>query len=405
MTLTGDESYPDFRSRIRQQRRQEKFGGDVPFHEHQGEDIAGGVFSGIVLSGDFRSTNWDGVVPANLATRDTNATTGFYFDSSLGSVQIMGDLFLGGSIVLDGSGLVGSSNFSSGSAGWQIEADGSAEFNVGIIGGWVLTATALKDAGGLVGLSSVVTGGDDIRFFAGHATPSSAPFKVTEAGVLTATSGAIGGWAINASTLVGGNLTLASSGNLTAGTNNDVVRISGDDATYRIWVGNATAANGWSVDKDGVMSMSDGTAAAPAVRFHSEIDWGIFRDANGIGFTMNGVRTSRFEDGATRLASWCFLEANDGVNDGGRLVLVGAGSNPDWRLHSGNDTYTISSENRDYFQINDTTYVATFTQGRIRLAETTAPTPVGGYGDLYTATDNKLYFVDGGGTTHEVAFV
>jgi len=70
----------------------------------------------------------------------------------------------------------------------------------GTIGGWVIDADSLKDAAGIVGMSSAVTGADDVRFWAGHATPLSAPFYVTEAGVLTATSGTFGG------SLIAGNI-------------------------------------------------------------------------------------------------------------------------------------------------------------------------------------------------------
>jgi hypothetical protein len=83
---------------------------------------------------------------------------------------------------------------------------------LGTIGGWVIGATSLKDVAGTVGMSSAVTGGDDIRFFAGNVTPASAPFRVTEAGALTATSatitgaitatsGTIGGWTIDSTTI------------------------------------------------------------------------------------------------------------------------------------------------------------------------------------------------------------
>ena len=113
----------------------------------------------------------------------------------------------------------------------QIEADGDATFagavtaTAGAIGGWVLGATQLADAAGAVGLSSAVTAGDDIRLWAGDATPASAEFRVTEAGVLTATSatitgaitatsgsftgtvtstaGTIGGWTLGATSLTG----------------------------------------------------------------------------------------------------------------------------------------------------------------------------------------------------------
>ena len=79
-------------------------------------------------------------------------------------------------------------------------------------------------------------------------------------GTVTATAGAIGGWAIGATTLTGGNATLSSTGNLTLGTGNDVVRLSADDATYRIWVGHATAASApFRVTKAGVLTASSAT--------------------------------------------------------------------------------------------------------------------------------------------------
>jgi len=45
------------------------------------------------------------------------------------------------------------------------------------------------------------------------------------------------------------------------------------------------------------------------------------------------------------------------------------------------------------------------TGGALWLAEGTTPTAVGGYGAIYTKNDNKLYFQDGAGVEHEVAFV
>jgi len=78
---------------------------------------------------------------------------------------------------------------------------GAITATTGAIGGWAISATALKDAAGTVGMSSVVTDGDDIRFWAGNTTPGSAPFRVTEAGVLTASSGTIAGWSISSTTL------------------------------------------------------------------------------------------------------------------------------------------------------------------------------------------------------------
>jgi hypothetical protein len=149
----------------------------------------------------------------------------------------------------------------------------------GEIGGWTLGSTSLTAGSGStrVGLDS---GGTNPAIYAGSATPGSAPFRVTNAGALTATnatitgaitatsgsftgsitstSGTIGGWTIGASSLTGGNATLASSGNLTLGTGNNVVRASADDGSYRLWVGHATAASApFRVSTAGTVAMTD----------------------------------------------------------------------------------------------------------------------------------------------------
>lgn len=87
---------------------------------------------------------------------------------------------------------------------FQVDNAGNAT-----IGGWTLDSDEIKDAAGVVGMSSAVTGADDIRFWAGDATPGSAEFRVYESGALvassatitgaiTATSGAIGGFTVGA---------------------------------------------------------------------------------------------------------------------------------------------------------------------------------------------------------------
>ncbi len=150
---------------------------------------------------------------------------------------------------------------------------GSITATTGTVGGWVISSASLADAAGVVGMSSAVTGGDDVRFWAGNATPSSAPFRVTEAGALvatsatisgsiTATSGTIGGWTVGASTLTGGNATLNSSGILSLGTGNDVVVLDAADATYRLAIGNTTYSSApFTISKSGVCLIRTSGAA------------------------------------------------------------------------------------------------------------------------------------------------
>ena len=118
----------------------------------------------------------------------------------------------------------------------------------GAIGGWIINTTSITDIAGLVGLSSAVTGGDDIRFWAGHTTPSSAPFYVTEAGVIKASSGTIGGWTIGATSLTDTAGLVGMSSAVTAG----------DD--YRFWAGHVTPSSApFSVTEAGVIKASSGT--------------------------------------------------------------------------------------------------------------------------------------------------
>ena len=74
-------------------------------------------------------------------------------------------------------------------------------------------------------------------------------------GSINANTGIVGGWTIAGSTLTGTNVTLASSGNLTLGTSDNVVRLSSDDGTYRLWTGHATAGSApFRVHKDGTLT-------------------------------------------------------------------------------------------------------------------------------------------------------
>lgn len=70
---------------------------------------------------------------------------------------------------------------------------GSITATTGTIGGWTIGSTSLQDSTGGVGLAS----SGSIRFWSGNTTPSSAPFRVDSGGAMTSTSGSIGGWTID----------------------------------------------------------------------------------------------------------------------------------------------------------------------------------------------------------------
>jgi hypothetical protein len=79
--------------------------------------------------------------------------------------------------------------------GTSLTITGSLSATTGAIGGFDIGADYIRDAANSMGLASTVTGGDDVRFWAGaaFASRSTAPFRVTEAGAMVASSATITG--------------------------------------------------------------------------------------------------------------------------------------------------------------------------------------------------------------------
>ena len=112
---------------------------------------------------------------------------------------------------------------------------GSVTSTSGAIGGWTIDSTTLKNSAtsgaSRVGLVSNATG-TGVAIYAGSDTVASAPFRVTAAGALTSTSGAIGGWAIGSATISSSTLTIDSSGpSIRSG------KSSYSDTTPGFWIG------------------------------------------------------------------------------------------------------------------------------------------------------------------------
>lgn len=284
-----------------------------------GADTYGAAF------GDAAATNV--TIDATNGFRIRSGTTNRLTADTSGNLSLVGDLSIGTAGVLRS----GATGFSTGTGIWldynagtprfrigdpagqgmswdgtTLVINGSFSATTGTIGGWTINATSLTDTAGTVGMSSAVTGGDDIRFFAGNVTPSSAPFRVTESGALvasnatitgavtatsgsftgslTSSSGTIGGWTLGATTLTGGDAVLASSGNLTLGTGNDVFRASADNATYRLWIGHATAGSApFRVTKAGAVTSSNLTVTGGSITgVTAEFGSTVVLDSDGI---------------------------------------------------------------------------------------------------------------------------
>jgi hypothetical protein len=112
------------------------------------------------------------------------------------------------------------------------------------------------------------------------------------------------------------------------------------------------------------------------------------------------------------------LDINVGVNnwairtDAGNIVFnEGGDENTDVRIETntlayglfvdgGNNNVSIGA-----ISVSANYDLGLFNQGVLALKETTTPTADTNYGKIYTKSDNKLYFQDGAGTEHEIAFV
>jgi hypothetical protein len=126
---------------------------------------------------------------------------------------------------------------------------GSITASSGTIGGFTIGANSLYSGSGgtRVGLDGT-TG--TVRFWAGSETPTLAPFNVTEAGALTAKSGAVGGFTLAANTL-------------SSGTDADYVAMS-SAGTNAFWAGDSTFADAeFSVTAAGALKTTSATITGP----------------------------------------------------------------------------------------------------------------------------------------------
>lgn len=184
---------------------------------------------------------------------------------------------------------------------------GSITATSGSIGGWTIGAASITDTAATTGMSSAVTAGDDIRFWAGHVTPGSAPFRVTEAGVLvassatisgsiTATTGTIGGFSIGATTIEASNLTLTSgaagTANITVGTGSTAAGLNSPSASGDIafWAGSTFANKSgapFTVTAGGALIATSATINGSPI-----LNQDIFGDGSDGAATYSGAGTT-----------------------------------------------------------------------------------------------------------------
>ena len=154
--------------------------------------------------------------------------------------------------------------------GTTLAVTGTLTATTGTIGGFTIDTDNIRDAANSFGLASTVTGGDDVRFWAGNtfANRATAPFRVTEAGAVTATSITITGGSVVTSVLSGlvglGNTNVAA-----MGWSQTCVLYTSDSDTVSWNAGNFTTAAGVSY------SISAGNTGNMLVKTYIYLDTGV----------------------------------------------------------------------------------------------------------------------------------
>lgn len=132
--------------------------------------------------------------------------------------------------------------------GTTLAITGTVTATAGTIGGWTLASSYLESGSG-ASTVRLDSGGSNPAISAGSSTPASAPFRVSQAGALTATSGAIGGWTLGATAL-------------TAGSGATTVGLDSGGTNPAIYAGSATPASApFRVTQAGALFASSATVS------------------------------------------------------------------------------------------------------------------------------------------------
>lgn len=233
-----------------------------------------------------------------------NADTGFYVDAS-GNFSLKDKLSWNGT---------------------TLSINGTITSTAGTIGGWTLGATSLVAGTGAntVGLDS---GGTNPAIYAGSATPGSAPFRVTAAGALVASSATITG----AVTCGDGQLTAANSvfyyyaTSPVGGTLISLGYLTKASAQYNeidFYTGNAVAGSIWNDPASGMHLL--GTVGLDLYAYAGITQTGIdIGDGTvSIGKTGAGVANVTIDGSLTINGGLMTFTANDTAGAGYRYVKV-----------------------------------------------------------------------------------
>ena len=227
-----------------------------------------------IITGDLYSSNWNGTIPANLATEDSGASAGYYLDSSVGSMQLEGDFFVGGDMDITGDILIAGDILFDRGSGALIETNDAPEN-----GDTWLKIWQVSNVGRIQGIKK-----------SGGSETVSAELQVTTDGF----------------NIAQGVLDLAGSGGIDSSLGADIdIAIAGTtiltiDGTNGVYLG----SSGTRVDNNGALlsvnevQVQDGSITDPSYTFTSDSNSGFYRvGENDIGVTLGSKQHILFSDG------------------------------------------------------------------------------------------------------------
>ena len=261
-----------------------------------------------VITGDLYSSNWNGTIPANLATEDAGASAGYYLDSSVGSMQLEGDFFLGGDLDVDGTITINSGSGDRLTVAGESLFTGDMELDgaIDIDGDILLSGDILFERGtsALIETNDAPVNGDTwLRIWQVSNTGRIQGIKKsggseTVSAELQVTNDGFG--------IAQGVLDLAGSGGIDSSLGADIdIAIAGTtiltiDGTNGVYLG----SSGTRVDNNGALlsvnevQVQDGSITDPSYTFTSDSNSGFYRvGENDIGVTLGSKQHILFSDG------------------------------------------------------------------------------------------------------------
>ena len=273
-----------------------------------GTNVQGQAAEVATLSGEVVMKVQNGRLSVTELNRDANLGNAFTI--------IAEDINLDGmNIVLNGSrGITITSPY------FNVTSQGYITATGGKIGGWEMGSTRLYSGSGAtyVALDSG-TQGVDYPIWAGNENPANAPFSVTRAGAIKSTSGNIGGWTVNNSTLTAGNITLNSNGSMSGGSTHTWSIGTDGAATFNNITANSGTFSGTINASGGTITgnmtvtgtLSGGTISGSA------ISGGTISGSAISGGSLSG---SSISGGSINIGNGVFS-----VNSAGRMVCYNSG--------------------------------------------------------------------------------